>query len=251
MKKSILFILALTLCFSANSQEGWLSYYKVNKGEMQNAKTSIAKKTKKYNSKADGELIYTFQVEAGERAQQLIRFGVGPTMASLDGYDSDGYKYWNENVSPLINNVGGTEYISFNEKASFDNVSSGTNRVSKVLHYNVKRDKGAHFWKFRNNVAKAAAESNQEMSLNVWTNTIGRNAGHVIVFYSHTDYSGFDGEQDSWPKVIDAYNEMFGANSFDTDQALFDSSLEVWGNYSEIWRWLPDLSSPVTDVTDM
>lgn len=248
MKKSILFIMALTLCFSANSQEGWLSYYKVNKGEMQNAKTSIAKKTKKYNSKADGELIYTFQVEAGERAQQLIRFGVGPTMASLDGYDSDGYKYWNENVSPLINNVGGTEYISFNEKASFDNVSSGTNRVSKVLHYNVKRDKGAHFWKFRNNVAKAAAESNQEMSLNVWTNTIGRNAGHVIVFYSHTDYSGFDGEQDSWPKVIDAYNEMFGANSFDTDQALFDSSLEMWGNYSEIWRWLPDLSSPVADM---
>ena len=248
MKKSILFILALTLCFSANSQEGWLSYYKVNKGEMQNAKTSIAKKTKKYNSKADGELIYTFQVEAGERAQQLIRFGVGQTMASLDGYDSDGYKYWNENVSPLINNVGGTEYISFNEKASFDNVSSGTNRVSKVLHYNVKRGKGAHFWKFRNNVAKAAAESNQEMSLNVWTNTIGRNAGHVIVFYSHTDYSGFDGEQDSWPKVIDAYNEMFGANSFDTDQALFDSSLEVWGNYSEIWRWLPDLSSPVADM---
>ena len=248
MKKSILFILALTLCFSANSQEGWLSYYKVNKGEMQNAKTSIAKKTKKYNSKADGELIYTFQVEAGERAQQLIRFGVGPTMASLDGYDSDGYKYWNENVSPLINNVGGTEYISFNEKASFDNVSSGTNRVSKVLHYNVKRGKGAHFWKFRNNVAKAAAESNQEMSLNVWTTTIGRNAGHVIVFYSHTDYSGFDGEQDSWPKVIDAYNEMFGANSFDTDQALFDSSLEVWGNYSEIWRWLPNLSSPVADM---
>ena len=248
MKKSILFIMALTLCFSANSQEGWLSYYKVNKGEMQNAKTSIAKKTKKYNSKADGELIYTFQVEAGERAQQLIRFGVGQTMASLDGYDSDGYKYWNENVSPLINNVGGTEYISFNEKASFDNVSSGTNRVSKVLHYNVKRGKGAHFWKFRNNVAKAAAESNQEMSLNVWTTTIGRNAGHVIVFYSHTDYSGFDGEQDSWPKVIDAYNEMFGANSFDTDQALFDSSLEVWGNYSEIWRWLPDLSSPVADM---
>ena len=240
--------MALTLCFSANRQEGWLSYYKVNKGEMQNAKTSIAKKTKKYNSKADGELIYTFQVEAGERAQQLIRFGVGQTMASLDGYDSDGYKYWNENVSPLINNVGGTEYISFNEKASFDNVSSGTNRVSKVLHYNVKRDKGAHFWKFRNNVAKAAAESNQEMSLNVWTTTIGGNAGHVIVFYSHTDYSGFDGEQDSWPKVIDAYNEMFGANSFDTDQALFDSSLEVWGNYSEIWRWLPDLSSPVADM---
>ena len=138
MKKSILFIFALTLCFNAYSQEGWVSYYKVNDGQMQTAKDAIAKKTKKYNGSTDGELIYTFQVEAGERAQQLIRFGVGPTMASLDGYDSDGYKYWMENVSPLINNVGGTEYISFNEKASFDNVTRGTNRVSKVLHYNVK-----------------------------------------------------------------------------------------------------------------
>ena len=248
MKKSILLSLALTLCFNAYTQEGWMSYYKVNDGQMQSAKDAISKKTKKYNGSTDGELIYTFQVEAGERAQQLIRFGVGPTMASLDGYDSDGYKYWMENVSPLINNVGGTEYISFNEQASFDNVTRGTNRVSKVLHYNVKRSKGAHFWKFRNNVAKAAAESDQEMSLNVWTTTIGGASGHVLVFYSHTDYSGFDGEQESWPKVIEAYNKIFGANSFETDQALFNESLEMWGNYSEIWRWLPELSSPVTEL---
>ena len=88
MKKSILLSLALTLCFNAYTQEGWMSYYKVNDGQMQSAKDAISKKTKKYNGSTDGELIYTFQVEAGERAQQLIRFGVGPTMASLDGYDS-------------------------------------------------------------------------------------------------------------------------------------------------------------------
>jgi hypothetical protein len=44
MKKSILFILALTLCFNAYSQEGWVSYYKVNDGQMQTAKDAIAKK---------------------------------------------------------------------------------------------------------------------------------------------------------------------------------------------------------------
>ena len=59
---------------------------------------------------------------------------------------------------------------------------------------------------------------------------------------------GFDNENVVWTKVIDAYNKMFGENSFDTDQSLFDSSLEMWGNYSEIWRWLPDLSSPVVDM---
>jgi hypothetical protein len=44
MKKSILFILVLTFCFNAYSQEGWISYHKVNKGEMQSAKDAIAKK---------------------------------------------------------------------------------------------------------------------------------------------------------------------------------------------------------------
>jgi hypothetical protein len=246
MKKSILLLFVFVLSFSANSQEGWVTYYKVNKGEMQSAKEAIAKKTKKYNSSADGELIYTFQVEAGERAQQLVRFGVGPTMASLDT-GAEGYQYWMDNVSPLINNVGGTEYVSRSDGASFDNVVAGTNKVAKVLHYNVKRGKGAHFWKFRNNVAKAAAESNQSMALNVWSTSIGGNSGHVMVFYSHVDYSGFDEEQVSWPKVIEAYNELFGSNSFETDQALFNESLEMWGNYSEIWRWLPELSSPVTE----
>ena len=47
---------------------------------------------------------------------------------------------------------------------------------------------------------------------------------------------------------MEAYNKIFGANSFETDQALFNESLEMWGNYSEIWRWLPELSSPVTDM---
>ena len=133
--------------------------------------------------------------------------------------------------------------------ASFDNVPSGTNKVTKVLHYNIKRGKGVHFWKFRNNVAKAASSlEDTSISLNVWNTTVGGNSGHVIVFYSHVDYSGFDNENVVWTKVIDAYNEMFGENSFDTDQSLFDSSLEMWGNYSEIWRWLPDLSSPVVDM---
>ena len=85
------------------------------------------------------------------------------------------------------------------------------------------------------------------MALNVWSTSIGGNSGHVMVFYSHVDYSGFDEEQVSWPKVIEAYNELFGSNSFETDQALFNESLEMWGNYSEIWRWLPELSSPVTE----
>ena len=133
--------------------------------------------------------------------------------------------------------------------ASFDNVPFGTNKVTKVLHYNIKRGKGDHFWKFRNNVAKAASSLEETpISLNVWNTTVGGNSGHVIVFYSHVDYSGFDNENVVWTKVIDAYNEMFGENSFDTDQSLFDSSLEMWGNYSEIWRWLPDLSSPVVDM---
>ena len=49
------------------------------------------------------------------------------------------------------------------------------------------------------------------------------------------------------PKVIEAYNELF-EDSFQADQEAFNNSLEMWGNFSEVWRWLPELSSPAVSI---
>ena len=246
--KKLIFLLAIAFTFSnAMGQTAWTTMYKVAPENMQAAKDAIGKKTKKFNSKADGELIYTFQILAGERANYIVREGLGNSYAELDSYGNQGLDYWMENVAPLMNNVGGTEYFSHATDASFDDAEPGTNRIWKVLHYNVKRNSGPDFWKFRTRVAKAA-EKVGNLSLHVWAGSLGGPNGHVMVGYGNPDMSGIDNESETWPKVIEAYKEIFGEDSFDIDQEAFNNSLEMWGNFSEIWRWLPELSSPAVSI---
>ena len=81
------------------------------------------------------------------------------------------------------------------------------------------------------------------LSLHVWAWSIGgSSSGHVKVGYGSPDMSGIDNETETWPKVIEAYGELFGEDAHEIDQKAFNASLEMWGNFSEIWRWLPELS---------
>ena len=92
-----------------------------------------------------------------------------------------------------------------------------------------------------------AAEKVGNLSLHVWAGSLGGPSGHVMVGYGNPDMSGIDNESETWPKVIEAYNELF-EDSFQADQEAFNNSLEMWGNFSEVWRWLPELSSPAVSI---
>lgn len=247
MKKLILSIVVVFTFSNTIAQMTWMSAYKVDPVKMNDAKSAIEKKTKKYNSNVDGELIYTYEIVAGDRANYIVRSGFAQSMAQFDSYGTQGLDYWMENVAPLMNNVGGTEYFSHSSDASFDDAEPGTNKIWKVLHYNVKRNSGPDFWKFRTRVAQAAKKVGN-LSLHVWAGSLGGPSGHVIVGYGNQDMSGIDNESETWPKVIEAYKGIFGEDSFDIDQKAFNNSLEMWGNFSEVWRWLPALSSPAVSV---
>ena len=246
MKKLLLLLVVVFVFNNTMAQMTWMSAYKVDPVKMNDAKSAIGKKTNKYNSSAEGELIYTYEILAGERANYLVRSGFAQSMAQFDSYGTQGLDYWIENVAPLMNNVGGTEYFSYATDASFDDAEVGENRIWKVLHYNVKRDGGPDFWNFRTRVAKAA-EKVGNLSLHVWAGSLGGPSGHVLVGYGNKDMSGIDNESETWPKVIEAYNELF-EDSFEADQKAFNNSLEMWGNFSEVWRWLPELSSPAVPL---
>lgn len=228
------------------SQTAWTTMYKVAPENMQDAKKAIAEKTNKFNSDINGELIYTFQIIAGERANYIVREGLGDSYAELDSYGNKGLDFWMENVAPLMENVGGTEYMSYVPSASFDDRPSDAKKIWKVIHYNVKRAGGPDFWNFRNRVAKAA-EKVGNLSLHVWAGSIGGPSGHVKVGFGNADMSGIDNESETWPKVISAYNELF-EDSFEEDSKSFNESLNAWGNNTEIWRWLPELSSPAVEL---
>ena len=246
MKKLLLLLVVVLVFNNTMAQMTWMTAYKVEPLKMKDAKSAIEKKTKKYNSDVDGELIYTYEIIAGDRANYLVRSGFAQSMAQFDSYGSQGLDYWMENVAPLMNNVGGTEYFSHADDASFDDAEPGTNKIWKVLHYNVKRNSGPDFWKFRTRVAKAA-EKVGNLSLHVWAGSLGGPSGHVMVGYGNPDMSGIDNESETWPKVIEAYNELF-EESFEEDSKAFNESLTTWGNFSEVWRWLPGLSSPAVSV---
>ena len=112
--KKIILLLAFVFTFSNTmAQMTWMTAYKVDPVKMKDAKSAIGEKTQKYNSKADGELIYTYEIVAGDRANYLVRSGFAKSMAEFDSYGSQGLDYWMENVAPLMNNVGGTCYFHF------------------------------------------------------------------------------------------------------------------------------------------
>lgn len=242
--KKITLLLAW-LCTSVTfAQVARLTYVDFNQSKTKEIKALIKKKTQTYNNTVEGEKFYTFQVEAGEKTGQIVRFLFAESYGQIDSYPKEGNDWWAKNITPKVNGYSGAEFMSFNAEASHDVRKPGANTVAKVLFYKIKPGHGKDFWRYRTNIAKAAAELGETVSLSVWNSGIGGVPGRVIVFYAHEDFSGIDKEAEAWPKVIEKYNELFGG-SFEDDSVAFRASLEMWGNYSEIWRFLPELSSPL------
>lgn len=242
MKKLLLLIcLTSTLTFA---QIARVTYVDFDTSKGNEIKALIKKKTKTYNNTVEGEKFYTFQVEAGERQGQIVRFLWAESFGQIDSYSKKGNDWWAKNITPKVKGYSGAEFMGYNADASYDTRQPGTNKIAKVLFYNIKAGHEKAFWRYRNNVAKAAAKLGETISLSVWNSGPGGSPGRVIVFYGHPDFSGIDKEAKSWPQVIEKYNELFDG-AFEEDSRAFSQSLEMWGNYSEIWRWLPELSSPL------
>jgi hypothetical protein len=180
-------------------------YLDFNTADANEVKTLIGEKNKKFNNSLEGEKIYTFQVAAGEKNGQLVRFLYADSFGQIEAYPKKGNEWWWKNVSPKITNSSGTEFLQYAADAS---------------HNIAKPGEGENFWRYRKNVAKAAAELGDEISLRVWSSSIWGIPGRVLVTYAHKDYTGLDNESKLWPKVMKKYNEMFNEN-YNADNIAF------------------------------
>jgi hypothetical protein len=52
-----------------------------------------------------------------------------------------------------------------------------------------------------------------------------------------------DGSEE-WSKVVSAYNETHGEGQFRVDNSKLKESMADWGNSTQLWTFLPELSSP-------
>ena len=226
MKKIINIFVFLSLSFStAFAQVGRIMYLDFNAANANEVKSLIGEKTKKFNNSLEGEKIYTFQVAAGEKNGQLVRFLYADSFGKIEAYPKKGNESWWKNVSPKITNSSGTEFLQYAADASHNIAKPGEKKVWKVLFYKIKPGEGENFWRYRKNVAKAAAELGDEISLRVELFHRGI-PGRVLVTYAHKDYTGLDNESESWPKVVKKYNEMFNGN-YNANNVAFSKSLEM------------------------
>jgi hypothetical protein len=200
-------------------------YLDFNTADANEVKSLIGEKTKKFNNTLGGEKNYTFQVTAGEKNAQLVRFLYADSFGQIKAYPKKGNEWWWKNVSPKITNSSGTEFLQYAADASHNIAKPGEKKVWKVLFYKIKPGEGENFWRYRKNVAKAAAELGDEISLRVELFHRGI-PGRVLVTYAHKDYTGLDNESESWPKVVKKYNEMFNGN-YNANNVAFSKSLEM------------------------
>lgn len=216
----------MSLAFSiVFAQVGRIMYLDFNTADANEVKSLIGEKTKKINNPLGGEKNYTFQVIAGEKNAQLVRFLYADSFGQIEAYPKKGNEWWWKNVSPKITNSSGTEFLQFAADASHNIAKPGEKKVGKVLFYKIKPGEGEKFWRYRKNVAKAAAELGDEISLRVELFHRGI-PGRVLVTYAHKDYTGLDNESESWPKVVKKYNEMFNGN-YNANNVAFSKSLEM------------------------
>ena len=200
-------------------------YLDFNTADANEVKSLIGEKTKKINNPLGGEKNYTFQVTAGEKNAQLVRFLYADSFGQIEAYPKKGNEWWWKNVSPKITNSSGTKFLQFAADASHNIAKPGEKKVWKVLFYKIKPGEDENFWRYRKNVAKAAAELGDEISLRVELFHRGI-PGRVLVTYAHKDYTGLDNESESWPKVVKKYNEMFNGN-YNANNVAFSKSLEM------------------------
>ena len=69
-----------------------------------------------------------------------------------------------------------------------------------------------------------------------------------MVVFSHKNFGDqFTKNTVEFPKLVEKYNEMFGEEAYEQDNARLEESLEIlWGRRIVHMNFLPELSSPAS-----
>ena len=225
-------------------------YMQPKKGHGQDLMKGLEMKTKKYNSKESDPRIYTFAVRASQRGnmQGLLRMSYGENLGDLPmggGNQPGMMEYWMDNVDKYIESTSPSEIFRLRKSATH-NDAVGTDKPFRwVIHYNIKHGHQDKFWKVRDNLPKAIEKSGVDFDINCFNSWAGGQRQHARIVIFGENLGSWDNGSDNWSKIRDAYEEIYGEDSWEIDWELSNSSLLDYGNNTELLEFLPDLSSPL------
>ena len=139
-------------------------------------------------------------------------------------------------------------------KSATNNDAIGTEKpMRRVFHYNIKHGEQDNFWKIRDILPKAIEKSGVDLDINSFNSFAGGSRQHARIVVFGKDLASFESGSGNGSKIKDAYNEIYGNNSWDDDWELHNKSLlngaygNGWGNSVELLEFIPELSSPLLD----
>ena len=255
------FLLLFILIFSSTSVIGQaisIRYITAKKGENSQLREALKTKTQKYNTKDNEPKIYTFAVRASQKGKlsTYVRLTYAPTLGELSvgGSGQPGMmEYWMKNVDVYISSSSSNEIFTLRKSAT-NNDAIGTEKpMRRVFHYNIKHGEQDNFWKIRDNLPKAIEKSGVDLDINSFNSFAGGSRQHARIVVFGKDLASFESGSGNGSKIKDAYNEIYGNNSWDDDWELHNKSLlngaygNGWGNSVELLEFIPELSSPLLD----
>ena len=255
------FLLLFILIFSSTSVIGQaisIRYITAKKGENSQLREALKTKTQKYNTKDNEPKIYTFAVRASQKGKlsTYVRLTYAPTLGELSvgGSRQPGMmEYWMKNVDVHISSSSSNEIFTLRKSATHNDAIGTEKRMRRVFHYNIKHGEQDNFWKIRDNLPKAIEKSGVDLDINSFNSFAGGSRQHARIVVFGKDLASFESGSGNGSKIKDAYNEIYGNNSWDDDWELHNKSLlngaygNGWGNSVELLEFIPELSSPLLD----
>ena len=255
------FLLLFILIFSSTSVIGQaisIRSITAKKGENSQLREALKTKTQKYNTKDNEPKIYTFAVRASQKGKlsTYVRLTYAPTLGELSvgGSGQPGMmEYWMKNVDVHISSSSSNEIFTLRKSATHNDALGTEKPMRRVFHYNIKHGEQDNFWKIRDNLPKAIEKSGVDLDINSFNSFAGGSRQHARIVVFGKDLASFESGSGNGSKIKDAYNEIYGNNSWDDDWELHNKSLlngaygNGWGNSVELLEFIPELSSPLLD----
>ena len=255
------YTLTLLLIFCSSLVYGQaisIRYITAKKGENSQLREALKIKTQKYNTKDNQPKIYTFAVRASQKGKlsSYVRLTYAPTLGELSvgGSGQPGMmEYWMKNVDVHISTSSSNEIFTLRKSATYNDAIGTDKPMRRVFHYNIKHGEQHNFWRIRDNLPKAIKKSGVDLDINAFNSFAGGSRQHARIVIFGKNLASFESGSGNWSKIKDAYNEIYGNNSWEEDWELHHKSLlngaygSGWGNSVELLEFIPELSSPLLD----
>jgi len=226
--KNIYILFAFLVTFSVQSQRNSESTYmstfayKAKDGMVDKFEKAVAKKTKMFNSE-EGDIILTYKVLTGNNAGVYERYLVGQKSSSYDLDRSDELEYWEKNVAPYADQMGGQVRWLHEEWAAIG--ESGPPKYLQKTIIRFKPGMGSHIGR---RLARTG-ETWEKRDPNAWRRVFSiTSGGDLNLFVVFGGFDTFENALENDSTFEEDYNELFGWEQNSIDSENFFKALREW-----------------------